>query len=144
MKEIRTEIRINASASKVWNVLTDFRAFPDWNPFMVYIKGKPAEGKKIEVKMVPPGSKGMVFKPTVLKFQKDKEFRWTGHAGFPGLFDGEHILELIENSDGTTTFIQREKFNGILLPVLKKSLDNGTKAGFEAMNKKLKQICETK
>ena len=60
MKEIRTEIQINASASAVWNVLTDFRAYPDWNPFMVYLKGKPAVGERIEVKMVPPGSKGMV------------------------------------------------------------------------------------
>lgn len=42
MKEIRSEIRINTSVSKVWEVLTDFRAFPVWNLFMVYLKGKPA------------------------------------------------------------------------------------------------------
>ena len=144
MKEISTEIRINASVSKVWEVLTNFSAYPNWNPFMLYVKGEPKEGAQIEVKMVPPGSKGMIFKPTVLKFDKGKEFRWLGHTFFSGLFDGEHILELVDNRDGTTTFIQREKFSGILLPLLKKSLDNGTKAGFEAMNKKLKQVCETK
>lgn len=142
MKEIRTEIVINASAAKVWEVLTDFNAYPDWNPFMVYIKGKVEERAQIEVKMVPPGSKGMIFKPTVLRFQKEKELRWLGHTIFPGLFDGEHILELKDNRNGTTLFIQRENFNGVLVPLLKKSLDQGTKAGFEAMNKKLKLLCE--
>ncbi|WP_238654006.1 SRPBCC domain-containing protein [Paenibacillus piscarius] len=142
MKEIRTEVLIQAPVSKVWEIFTNFKAYPSWNPFMTYLKGKVAEGEQIEVKMVPPGSKGMIFKPKVLKFHKNKEFRWLGHTGFPGLFDGEHIFELMDNGNGTTTFIQREKFRGIMVPLLKKSLDNGTKAGFVAMNTKLKQICE--
>ncbi|MCK6077528.1 SRPBCC domain-containing protein [Paenibacillus silvae] len=143
MKQIRTEILINMPAHKVWEVLTHFEAYPDWNPFMVFLKGKVEEGAKIEVKMVPPGSKGMIFKPKVLKFQQNKEFRWLGHTMFPGLFDGEHIFELVDHQNGTTTLIQRENFRGILVPLLQKSLDKGTKAGFEAMNKKLKQVCES-
>lgn len=144
MKEIRTEIIINASVSKVWEVLTDFSSYPDWNPFMKYLNGKVEEGAQIEVKIVPPGSKGMVFKPKVLKYQKDKEFRWLGHMIFPGLFDGEHIFELVDYGNGTMTFVQREIFRGILTPLLEKSLDNGTKAGFVAMNDKIKQLSETK
>nr|WP_145405500.1 SRPBCC domain-containing protein [Paenibacillus xylanexedens] len=143
MKQIRTEILINMPAHKVWEVLTHFEAYPDWNPFMVFLKGKVEEGAKIEVKMVPPGSKGMIFKPKVLKFQQNKEFRWLGHTMFPGLFDGEHIFELVDHQNGTTTLIQRENFRGILVTLLQKSLDKGTKAGFEAMNKKLKQVCES-
>ncbi len=33
MKEIHTEIEINAPAGKVWRVLTDFPSYPEWNPF---------------------------------------------------------------------------------------------------------------
>lgn len=142
MKEIRTEIRIEAGADKVWGILTDFDRFPEWNPFMRYLKGSPAEGAQIEVKMVPPGSKGFIFKPTVLRFEKSREFHWLGHTGLPGLFDGEHIMELSGNPDGSTQFVQREKFTGILVPLLSASLDGGTKSGFEAMNQKLKQLCE--
>jgi hypothetical protein len=143
MKQIRTEVVIYAPVNRVWEVLTDFDAYPSWNPFMMYIKGKVEEGAQIEVKMVPPGSKGMIFKPRVLKFQQNKEFRWLGHTVFPGLFDGEHIFELVDHHNGTTTFIQRENFRGMMVPLLKKSLDNGTKTGFEAMNAKLKQVCES-
>ncbi|AGF59335.1 hypothetical protein B0P06_002330 [Clostridium saccharoperbutylacetonicum] len=83
----------------------------------------------------------MIFKPTILKFTPNKELRWLGRLFIPGLFDGEHIFELISNNDGTTTLIQREKFHGILVPLLKNSLYD-TKAGFDLMNKKIKEICE--
>lgn len=144
LREIRTEIQIEATADKVWEVLTDFSRYPEWNPFMKYLKGKPLEGTKIEVKMVPPGSKGMIFKPKVLKFQRCKEFRWLGHTVMPGLFDGEHIFEIKSISNDTTLLIQRENFYGILVPLLKNALDKSTKAGFEAMNRELKHICEMK
>ena len=84
----------------------------------------------------------MTFKPTVLAFEPNKEFRWIGHLLFPGLFDGEHIFELIGNADGTTTFIQREKFKGVLVPLFKKMLDVNTINGFNRMNTALKERVE--
>lgn len=66
------------------------------------------------------------------------------HVLLPGLFDGEHIFELKSLSEDTTLFIHRENFYGLLAPFLKKTLVRSTKAGFEAMNKKLKDICELK
>lgn len=126
----------------VWTVLTDFTRYPEWNPFISYLHGKPEKDARIEVKMVPPNSKGMVFKPKVLTFQQGTEFTWIGHFVFPGLFDGKHIFELKRLSNDTTLFIQREKFYGILVPFLKNSLDRSTKSGFEAMNKAFKNISE--
>ena len=34
MKELRSEIEIQASAEWVWHLLTDFAGFPRWNPFI--------------------------------------------------------------------------------------------------------------
>jgi hypothetical protein len=48
MKEINTEIEINASAEKVWQLLTDFAAYPQWNPFIRSVNGKPEEGDKVK------------------------------------------------------------------------------------------------
>ena len=59
-----------------------------------------------------------------------------------GIFDGEHKFELTDNRDGTTTLVQSENFIGILVPLFKKTLDNNTRRGFEAMNKKLKEMAE--
>ncbi len=33
-KEIHAELDIEASPERVWEVLTDFASFPEWNPFI--------------------------------------------------------------------------------------------------------------
>jgi hypothetical protein len=142
-KHIRTEIVIHATPAELWNVLTDFNRYPEWNPFITSLKGVSTKGEKLVARMEPPNGSAMTFKPTVLIANRNKELRWLGHLLFPGLFDGEHIFELYENTDGTTTFVQREEFTGILVPLFSKMLDTKTLAGFELMNKQLKQRVET-
>jgi hypothetical protein len=141
-KEIRTEILIRATPAKIWAILTHFDDYQHWNPLIKFIRGPVAVGNKIVVRLEPPGKKGMTFKPKVLAFDSGKSFRWLGHLLFPGLFDGEHLFELVENEDGTTLFIQSEGFNGILVPLFKKMLDNNTTEGFKIMNQRLKEMAE--
>lgn len=141
-KEIKTEILINASPSRVWSVLTNFQNYPQWNPFIKSITGQVGVGNKITARIEPPDASGMTFKPKVLTFETNKEFKWLGHLWIPGLFDGEHKFELIDNQNGTTTFIQSEKFNGILVPLFGKMLDVNTMNGFRLMNQKLKELAE--
>lgn len=141
-KQIRTELVIQATPSKVWSILTDFESYASWNPFIKSISGKPHQGEKIVAHIVPPGQSGMTFQPRLLTVKTNQELRWLGHLFIPGLFDGEHIFELYENTDGTTTFVQRELFTGILVPLFKNMLDKNTYAGFTAMNQALKQRAE--
>jgi hypothetical protein len=144
MKEIRTEINIHAPAEKIWNIITDFRNYPTWNPFIKSIEGQAIVGNQLTTNIQAPGMKAMTFKPTILVADANKEFRWLGRTFFGGLFDGEHIFEIKENGNGTSTFIHREKFYGILVPLLKKKLEVNTRKGFELMNEKLKEIAEKK
>ncbi len=143
-KEIKTEILINAAPEKIWAVLTDFDNYPNWNPFIKSITGDIAVGNRITARLEPPEAKGMTFKPKILTYEINKEFRWLGHLLFPGLFDGEHKFELIDNGNGTATFRQSEKFKGILVPLFKKMLDINTTNGFNLMNKRLKELAEKK
>ena len=84
----------------------------------------------------------MKFEPTVLVFEKQKEFTWLGQLFFKGLFDGQHQFLFIDNGDGTTTFHQNESFSGILVPILKRKLLSETKPSFELMNLKMKEAIE--
>lgn len=133
-KLIYSEILIHSTPEKVWSVLIDFKNYPNWNPFIKSLKGNPATDKTIEVFLQPPGQKGMTFKPAVLTFTPNKEFRWIGKLLIRGLFDGEHVFILQDNQNGTTTFIQYERFRGILVPFVKKMLEENTLKGFEIMN----------
>jgi len=140
--EIRTSILIKAAPARVWSILMDFEQYPDWNPFIKTIAGEAEKGARITAYIEPPGAKGMTFKPKVLVVEPEREFRWLGHLFIPGLFDGEHIFELSDNGNGTTTLVQRERFGGILIPLFKKMLNDNTLRGFEAMNEALKARAE--
>lgn len=141
-KLVYTEIRINASAQKIWSVFTDFEKYPEWNPFIKSLKGEPKKDSHIEVMLQPPGKKPMLFKPRVLQIEKERGFRWIGRFILPRLFDGEHTFLITENGDGTCTFVQYERFRGVLVPLLKKMLNTNTRLGFEQMNEALKKRCE--
>ncbi len=92
MKELRTEIEINASADTVWAILTDLSQFAAWNPFMPEAEGEIREGARLKVRIAPPGGKAMTFKPTVTpRVEPGRAFRWLGRLLLPGLFDGHAI-----------------------------------------------------
>jgi len=142
MKELRSEIEIAAPAGRVWEILTDFAGFPEWNPFIRRLRGNLVEGDRLEVMMQPSGARGMMFSPTVLKVEADRELRWIGHLFVPGLFDGEHIFTIEPLGTGRVRFTQREIFTGLLVFLLSRMLDTGTQRGFEEMNTALKARAE--
>jgi hypothetical protein len=142
MKELHTEIEIEASPERVWGLLTDFASYPQWNPFIRRISGQPAPGERLEVRIEPPGGRGMTFKPKVLNAEPNRELRWLGHLLVPGLFDGEHSLAIQPLGDDRVSFVQREEFRGLLVPLFAPSLDDNTQRGFEEMNRALKERAE--
>lgn len=138
-KEIKTSIHIKASPEKVWNILTDTAQYPNWNPFITSLDGDLVVSQKVKI-----NAGGMNFQPTVLVFEKNKELRWLGKLLFNGLFDGEHIFQIIDHKNGTITFKHEEQFNGLLVGPLAKQLDTDIKAKFVQMNEKLKELAERK
>jgi len=141
-RELRTEILIEAEPDRVWEILTDQSALPEWNPFIRELEGELKEGERISIRLTPPRGRAMTFKPKVKLVSPGKELRWLGHLGVPGLFDGEHIFEIHARGPKTTRFVQREEFGGLLVPMFWKTLDTDTREGFEAMNMALKQRAE--
>lgn len=136
-KHLNTSIKINATPQKVWEVLTDYDKYSEWNPFIKSISGNVDKGNQITVKI-----QEITFKPKVLIYKENSELKWLGNLWFKGLFDGEHRFHLINNEDGTTTFEHSEKFNGILVNLFSKKIDTEIKSDFELMNKKLKEQIE--
>jgi hypothetical protein len=142
MKELRSEIEIQASAERVWQLLTDFASFPQWNPFIRRASGYLQVGKRLEVNIQPSGASGMTFRPTVLKAEPNRELRWLGHLLIPGLFDGEHVFTIEPFGSNRVRFAQREIFTGLLVPLFARRLDTDTRRRFEEMNRGLKVRAE--
>ena len=118
MRVLETHIDIDASAEAIWDVLTDFPAFAEWNPFITSIDGSATPGTRLEVRLQPPDGKAMTFKPTVEASEPNRRFAWLGHLGVPHIFDGAHEFILEPNGHGGTSFTQRETFRGVLVPLV--------------------------
>lgn len=141
--QLQTEIEIEAAPDRVWKILTDFAAYPEWNPFIRFVHGVPRQGARLEVRIQPSGTKGMTFRPSVLTADVDRELRWLGRFLFPGLFEGEHRFLIEPIASEKVRFRQSEQFSGILVPIFRASLDRDTKRGFEEMNLALKMRAES-
>jgi len=84
----------------------------------------------------------MTFRPTVLVARPATELRWLGRVLFPGVFDGEHAFILEPLGGERVRLVHEETFRGLLVPVFRRSLEPRTRAGFEAMNRALKDRVE--
>ena len=141
MKELRTQIIIDASPEKVWQVLTDLDKYPEWNPFICHAIGKAETGKTVDIDFRPDG-KGLKLHCTVARFELNRELSWKYHAMHPMLFRGEHIFTIEPLGEKRIRFIDREEFHGLLVFTQAKDIDTNTKRGFEAMDKALKARIE--
>ena len=142
MREIRTSIDIEATPLDVWNVLMDFDAYSEWNPFIRSIVGIPEVEETLDVALGASGKKAMRLSPTVTDLEEPSHFSWTGSIGVPGLFDGHHQFDLIP-TDGGTRFEHHEQFSGILSAALLAMVRGTTTRGFEEMNQALKDRVES-
>jgi hypothetical protein len=143
MKHLHTEIVVDAAPDKVWAVLTAFDEYDEWNPFVTEVTGVPETGARLRVTLSPPGSRrGMTFRPTVTEVVPGEALEWWGHLGVRGIFDGRHRFDLHNHGDGATRLVQSELFTGLLVPLMARSLDHNTAAGFVLMNQAIKKRAE--
>jgi len=134
---ITTEIEIDAPPTDVWAALTDLDRYAEWNPFITDAAGEVQVGERLTNRLQPPGGRAMTFRPEVTVVEPNETFEWLGHLGVSGVFDGRHRFALTELPDGRTRLVQSEQFSGLLVRLMRKQLDGGTTAGFEAMNEAL-------
>jgi hypothetical protein len=139
---LHTEIDIASRAERVWDVLTDFAAYPRWNPFIRQVDGVLAHRARLRVRIQPPGGRAMTFHPTVLRVEEGRHLSWRGRTFLPGLFDGEHAFDLEPAARDSVRFVHGEVFRGLLVPFLASTLRTTTRQGFEAMNAALKKRVE--
>ena len=139
---LTSQIDIDASPQRVWHVLTDLSAFPDWNPFIVRAGGRIEVGGKLTLRMQPVGGRAVTLKPTVIEAVDGSRLRWRGTVGIPGLLDADHVLELAPLDGGGTRLHHDEHFHGLLVPLMAKSVHRRTLPAFEAMNQALKHRAE--
>jgi hypothetical protein len=145
MTEIRTDVEIDASAERVWEVLRAFDRYPEWNPTM-RIGGRANPGAHLLVELRMPGMSPRQFRPTVTSVQRGPDvwaFGWVGHLWVEGLFDGEHSFRIEPIDDAHSRVVHAERFEGVLAGAIVRLYGDRFREGFERMNAALKTRVES-
>jgi hypothetical protein len=141
MKELRTEIEIQATPEKVWQVLTTLDQYPEWNPFIHHALGIAKLGEKVNITF-RSGSKDTTLHCTVVKEEPNRELCWKYHVIFPGLWSGQHSFTIEPMGTNRVRFIDKEIFTGLLIPLQAKDIDTNSRRDFSEMDKALKAKAE--
>ncbi|MFB9157024.1 SRPBCC domain-containing protein [Chromobacterium violaceum] len=141
-RSIATEIDIAASLEQVWQVLTDWRRYPEWNPFIVGLHGRHEAGARLVATLHPPGGRHTTFRPRLTAFDVQTRLAWRGKLLVPGLLDGAHHFQLEPLDGGGTRLHHGEDFSGILLPLCGDGMLERARQGILQMNQTLKRRCE--
>ncbi|MBX2870495.1 MAG: SRPBCC domain-containing protein [Saprospiraceae bacterium] len=140
MKELKTEIIIDAPKDKIWSVMMDFPAYPEWSSFIRSIEGEAKPGARLK-NTLSLGASDQVFKPVITRMEEGKVFEWLGSLPL-GLFKGRHYFILEELGAEQTKLIHGESFSGLLRGLIMKKVGEDTLRGFQAWNKALKTRVE--
>lgn len=142
MKTIETNIVIDSTPEKIWDVLTNFEEYELWNPFMTKVVGNASLGSKIEVNIKTISGKNRSYYPIITKCETNKELRWKGKSFLPGVFDGERVFVLEKSGDDKVSFSHKEIFSGLAVKLVGNKLDENLREGFVRMNEALKVRAE--
>jgi hypothetical protein len=143
--QLRTRIEIDAPAARVWDVLTNFAAYPEWNPFIVEWQGRVTTGATVRFRFQFIPGLPVWTEATILRVQPGRELRWAAHVLTPRLFNGERRIELTPIGESKTLFNHVEVFTGLVVvaPVIQPLLRLGwMSVPYRAMNSALKKRVE--
>lgn len=140
MREITATIDIAASPDHVWDTLTDFSRYAEWNPMFTGGSGTLTAGSPLALRM-PFGGIAMTFKTLILAADRGRLLRWRGRLIGPSIFEAIHEFVLTPGGKGTTV-VQRETLVGRLVPLAAPMIDKYEKQVVR-LNEALRTRCQT-
>lgn len=139
---VQAEIQIDVPPSRVWEVLLDFEAYPDWNPFVLSVIGKLGERSPVRVRLGLPEGDETEFDAEVIKNVADSELRFRSVTLHPWLLLREQFWQLHPFGEGRCRFVQGMDVSGVLLKLGGKTPERMAR-GFVYMNQALKRRVES-
>lgn len=138
----RTTFPIAAPARVVWDILSDFARWPEWNPSVPRISGTCEIGSTASMTLAMPGRPSANVKATLTHVIPEHRLRWRGNVGTDRLFSGVRDFEIHAQPDGTVLLTHEEKVTGLLFPVFRAAMGRAIQRHHDGLNAALKQRAE--
>lgn len=137
-RTVKVETDIQASAKQVWNVLTDFTSYANWNPYIYPASGTPVEGRQLNLTL--HGSQLIQYGPTVVVSRPREALSWK--SSLPAAAIARTLTWSIRPIDaGRTHVTVTEVFQGVLLPLTSGVVGDAT-GGLNVMMQALRTRAE--
>ncbi len=143
MKEVRTEIEINAPKEKVWDILTNFDGWGEWNPTVKEAKGEAKLKSTLTITMRGKTEEGAhSYSPVIINIDAPNSFRFRASMGARIMMTNYKTCQLEETAKGVK-LIHIEGFTGLMVPIIWKKMEKGVPMMLDMMNKALKKKAES-
>lgn len=145
MYELSTSIDIDAPRERVWQVLTAFSEYDEWNPFMSRLSGVPLEGGDFAFYGTVSGREFPI-QARFTRVSQNEELRWTGPRSklLGKLFRADHFFRLEAIGPSETRFVHGERFGGLVIPAMWNRFKPTITKTYENMNASLKRRVESR
>ncbi|MGB3789321.1 MAG: SRPBCC domain-containing protein [Phormidesmis sp.] len=137
------DVLIDAPKAVVWEQVTHFKSYSEWNPFVLDAEAEFEVGKTIRFLEELQQFGQHWLEAEFLSITPTDAFVWQGHFGAAFLFSVRRSFIFEAVSDRQTRFTQIHKNAGLLIPYLAwRGIYNVTYQGYIDYNQALKQRCE--
>lgn len=137
--KIATEIALQGPSERVWSILTDFAAYPEWNRLMKAVRGQAAPDAPLEVDLQYWGKPVQTVAGTVTGFMPPKYLSWSyAHKLGSWFLASEHVLRLKEKDDGRVIFFQEVYHTGLGLRFRRRDVEHYVRLSLDKLNDDLK------
>lgn len=139
----QTSFEINASATRVWQVLTSLDRYHEWNPQIPKASGKMEEGATVHLRLTMPSRPSMEVSATIEQAQPERWLTWRGHVGAPWFFSGYRKFEIRAIDDGQVRVTHVEDIGGLFAPVFSLVMGTPAQQSHDALNEALRARAES-
>jgi hypothetical protein len=144
MKAIETSIVIQASADRVWMILTDLDNYMNWNPFIVFARGDLETGQQFQLRRATDMTNIPRYGMVIAIDADDHRLSWTTYRIISRFLKTDYSFAVERIDTKTVRFIQRETLSGLIPVILRRGRLNNRQSYMEAMNRALKRVAENK
>lgn len=139
MKELRTEITLEAPVERIWEMLADCSLYRHWNPLFSEAKGDLTVGGRLELVVALPEIAPFRVEPELLTVEPQRGFCWRHTVLWAGIMTWKYRVELEVVDAQRVRLVQGSAFGGLLGPLFGLGLGGSVRAGMERMNEALRR-----
>jgi hypothetical protein len=142
-RAVEHRIGIQAPAELVWEIVSDFASWSDWNPIHPVAEGQMKIGTPLTVHHALPGEPVRVMQPIVQDWVPYEQLHWrTTRLG--GFVTAIRYLEIENMGPASSTFSNGELYMGMLVRWVSRDERRKLRAAFTQMGEALRDHAEAR